>query len=74
MKKRGKRPDELKKVVGKLANREKLEKKYNDHELAGNWKGHRDCHIQPDWILIYRIETDALFLERTGTHSDLFKK
>ena len=61
-----------KKVIGKLVNREKLEKKYNDHELAGNWKGHRDCHIQPDWILIYRIEADALFLERPGTNADWF--
>lgn len=74
MKKRGKHPGELKKVIGKLVTREKLEKKYNDHELTGNWKGHRDCHIQPDWILIYRIEADTLFLERMGTHSDLSKK
>ena len=47
-----------------------------DHELTGNWVGHRECHIQPDWLLIYRIEDDVLVLTlaRTGTHSDLFSK
>ena len=47
-----------------------------DHELTGNWKGHRECHIAPDWLLIYRIENDILVLTltATGTHSDLFGK
>jgi len=47
-----------------------------DHDLTGNWRGHRECHIQPDWLLIYRIEGDVLVLtlSRTGTHSDLFGK
>ena len=46
-----------------------------DHELSGNWVGYRECHIQPDWLLIYYIENDVLVLTlaRTGTHSDLFK-
>ena len=47
-----------------------------DHELSGNWVGYRECHIQPDWLLIYYIENDVLVLTlaRTGTHSDLFKE
>ena len=49
---------------------------YCDHQLSGNWKGYRECHIEPDWLLIYRIENDILVLtlSRTGTHSDLFNK
>ena len=43
-----------------------------DHVLSGNWTGHQECHIQPDWLLIYRIEGDTLYLIRTGTHADLF--
>ena len=45
-----------------------------DHNLKGNFNGKRECHIAPDWLLIYRIENDELMLDRTGTHSDLFKK
>ena len=64
----------LKKKDYKLANGEKLDPKYNDHSLSGNWAGFRECHIQPDWLLIYRIDDDVLVLtlSRTGTHSDLF--
>jgi mRNA interferase YafQ len=61
-------------VIEKLTAGQLLEPKYHDHQLSGNWKGHRDCHIEPDWILIYRITVDDLYLERTGSHSDLFKK
>ena len=59
-----------------LLKREKLPEKYHDHPLTGNWHGYRDCHIEPDWVLIYRIDDDALILlaTRTGTHSDLFNK
>ena len=55
---------------------EKLPEKNKDHELGGDWVGHRECHILPDWLLIYRIEDDLLVLTlaRTGTHSDLFDK
>jgi mRNA interferase YafQ len=74
LKKQRKNLDQLKVVIAKLAAGEKLEPKYRDHDLSGNWKGHRDCHIEPDWILIYRSEADELFLERTGSHSELFKK
>ena len=50
--------------------------KNKDHALSGNWHGHRECHISPDWLLIYRIESDTLVLTltRTGTHSDLLEK
>jgi len=74
LKKQRKDLDQLKVAIDKLAAGEKLEPKYRDHGLSGNWKGHRDCHIEPDWILIYRTEADELFLERTGSHSELFKK
>lgn len=64
----------LKTIVSKLANGEPLDSKYKDHPLSGNWIGHRECHIQPDWLLIYRYEEDVLILTlaRTGSHSDLF--
>ncbi|SFU58356.1 type II toxin-antitoxin system YafQ family toxin [Butyrivibrio sp. INlla21] len=63
-------------IIRKLANGETLNTKFRDHELGGNWKGFRECHIQPDWLLIYRIDDDVvtLTLSRTGTHSDLFGK
>lgn len=64
----------LKEIVNKLANSIPLEEKHKDHELTGNYKGFRECHIQSDWLLIYLIEDDklTLTLTRTGTHSDLF--
>ncbi len=59
-----------------LAMGETLPAQNHDHDLSGNWTGHRECHILPDWLLIYRIEDDVLVLTltRTGTHSDLFGK
>ena len=64
----------LKEVVLKLANNEKLEAKYKDHALKGKFKGLRECHIQPNWLLIYSVDGNEieLLLFRTGTHSDLF--
>lgn len=66
--------DLLDDVIRKLAHGEELPAKNNDHELTGNWVGHRECHIQPDWLLVYRIEDDVLVLTltRTGSHSDIF--
>ena len=64
----------LRVVIEKLSTGQLLEPKYKDHQLSGNWKEHRDCHIEPDWLLIYRIALDNLYLERTGSHSELFKK
>ena len=61
-------------IVSALAKAETLPAKNKDHSLTGDFSGFRECHIQPDWLLIYRIENDELilFLSRTGTHSDLF--
>ena len=63
----------LDEVITKLANDEKLDPKYRDHPLKGKFKGMRECHIKPDWLLIYSIVNNEieLFLFRTGTHSDL---
>lgn len=74
--KRGLKIELLEKVVELLAMGEALPEKNRDHELSGNWIGHRECHIQPNWLLVYRIEDDVLVLTlaRTGTHSDLFDK
>ena len=74
--KRGCKIEHLRDVVNALANEQKLDEKYRDHRLAGNYNGFRECHIEPDWLLVYRINQDALelFLFRTGTHSDLFKQ
>lgn len=62
-------------VIEKLAKEEKLEAKYHDHALQGEYKGCRECHIQPDWLLIYEINKRELilYLTRTGTHSNLYK-
>lgn len=64
----------IKKVINDLANGEALEVKYRDHSLTGDYVGYRECHIQPDWLLVYQIKGDQLilFLVRTGTYSDLF--
>lgn len=59
-------------IILKLAKKEKLEARYSDHLLTGNWKGHRECHIAPDWLLIYKIKDNDLLLIRTGSHSELF--
>lgn len=71
---RGLNMDLLKDVVTRFANGEPLDPRHKDHPLSGEWSGHRECHIQPDWLLIYRYENDILVLAltRTGTHSDLF--
>ena len=63
-------------LIAMLAMGETLPDKHKDHALTGNWVGHRECHILPDWLLIYRIEDEVLVLTlaRTGTHSDLFGK
>ena len=66
----------LDEVIGMLANGKPLPEAYKDHPLSGNWKGHRECHISPDWLLIYRIDHGILVLTltRTGTHSELFNE
>lgn len=74
--KRGANMELLDEVIKILLRRKTLPEKYHDHPLTGNWHGYRDCHIEPDWVLIYRIDDDALILlaTRTDTHSDLFNK
>lgn len=73
MKKRGKDIRLMDEIIDKLANDESLPVKNQDHALTGNWKGYRECHIEPDWLLVYRKEEDKLILVlvRTGSHSDL---
>lgn len=73
-KKRGFKIEHLRDVVNMLASEQKLDEKYRDHGLTGNYNGFRECHVEPDWLLIYRVSRDLLelFLFRTGTHSDLF--
>ncbi|MGN1054529.1 MAG: type II toxin-antitoxin system YafQ family toxin [Erysipelotrichaceae bacterium] len=63
-------------IIRSLSRGEVLSEKYKDHALTGDWGGYRECHIQPDWLLVYRIDNDVLVLTltRTGTHSDLFGK
>lgn len=64
----------LKGVVATLAIPEPLQEKNRDHNLTGNYAGYRECHILPDWLLIYRYNGEYLELARTGTHADLFNK
>jgi mRNA interferase YafQ len=72
LQKRGKDLRKIKAVIGLLLAGKPLPLKNLDHQLGGNWGGHRDCHIEPDWVLIYKICTDEIRLERTGSHADLF--
>ena len=74
MKKQGKDLSLLQKVIDDLLAEKILPEKYKDHSLAGNYLGFRECHIQPDWLLIYAVDHGQLILtaSRTGTHSDLF--
>lgn len=67
--------DLLDEIIRHLSNGEVLDEKYKDHPLSGNWQSFRECHIQPNWLLIYKIENAKLILtlSRTGSHSDLFK-
>ena len=64
----------LEQVIELLAEQKPLPEKFRDHDLTGNYKGCRKCHIQPDWLLVYEVNNDELilYLIRTGTHSDLF--
>ena len=75
-KKQNKDLDKLFEVIDILADGRSLETKYRDHELSGKYKGTRECHIEPDWLLVYEIRNDVLvlILYRLGTHSDLFRK
>ncbi|MBQ7679349.1 MAG: type II toxin-antitoxin system YafQ family toxin [Butyrivibrio sp.] len=65
--------DEVIVLIAEGTNQQRLIEEYDDHELKGNWKGYRECHILPDWLLIYKLDEDVLILSltRTGSHSDL---
>ena len=71
-KKRGKDMDKLKALLILLIEEKPLPAEYLDHPLKGNWIGYRDSHLEPDWLLIYRISDDDLYLARTGSHTDIF--
>jgi mRNA interferase YafQ len=70
--KQGKNLEELFSVIETLIEARPLPEKYRNHGLAGNWQGYQECHVRPDWLLIYRIEEDTLYLARSGSHSELF--
>jgi mRNA interferase YafQ len=71
--KRGSDPESIKTIIRKLIDEIPLERKHRDHLLIGNFKDRRECHIEPDWLLIYRLDVSMIIFERTGTHADLFK-
>ena len=70
--KRGKDMTKLRDLILLLAGETPLPSRYKDHPLSGEWKHHRDSHIEPDWLLLYKIDDNDLYLVRTGTHADLF--
>lgn len=72
MQRRGKDPEKLKETIRLLASEITLPPRFRDHALSGNWSGWRDCHIEPDWLLLYQVSEEQLLLGRTGSHSDLF--
>ena len=73
MVKRGHDVEKAKVVIRDLIEGKELNPKYRDHILIGNFKDRRECHIEPDWLLIYRIDNHQIIFERTGTHADLFR-
>ena len=74
MQKRGKGLSKMNTILGILVTGEPLPERYKDHSLSGNYSKYRECHIEPDWLLIYKIENErlTLILSRTGSHNDLF--
>jgi mRNA interferase YafQ len=70
--KRGKDISRLKLVMTKIVNEEPLLPKNKEHKLTGNYKAHWECHVEPDWLLIYKVSNTEVIFIRTGTHSDLF--
>lgn len=72
MEKRGKDLSKIEAVITLLVTEQNLPRRLCDHPLKGNWKGYRELHIEPDWLLIYKVTEVELFAARTGTHSDLY--
>jgi mRNA interferase YafQ len=73
VKKRGKNLEKIKIIISTLLQGQPLDPIHKDHKLIGNYLGRRECHIESDWLLIYKIEEDRIIFERTGSHSDLFE-
>ena len=72
VRKRGKDVQKLKVVMSDLIDERPLAPRYRDHLLVGNYQGRRECHIEPDWLLIYKLDEETIIFERTGAHADLF--
>lgn len=72
MLKQGNQGEKVKTVIRKLLSEDPLEPRYKDHKLVGQYKGRRECHVEPNWLLIYKKTSEEIVFERTGTHSDLF--
>ena len=72
VKKQGKQLSKLRLVMQLLMEQKPLVRNYRDHALVGSYKGRRECHIEPDWLLIYKIDKENIIFERTGSHSNLF--
>lgn len=66
-------PSQTARGDGKIIADEPLEARHRDHPLVGNYAGRRECHLEPDWLLIYKLDGDDIIFERTGTHADLFR-
>ena len=73
LQRRGKDIAQLKEVLTTLINEEPLAERYRGHPLKGNYKDRRECHLEPDWLRIYKLSGGEIFFERTGRHSDLFE-
>ena len=73
MRKRGKDLERIKLVLSCLIAEERLDERCKDHALLGNYRGRRECHVEPDWLLVYKLEGSEIIFERTGTHADLFE-
>jgi len=73
-KRRGKNLEKLKLIVQGLVAGERLDPIHRDHKLAGAFAARRECHIESDWLLIYKVQADTIIFERTGAHSDLFRE
>lgn len=74
LKRQNKDLTKLESIIKLLLTGKELDPRHKDHPLVGNWKEHRDCQIEPDWLLIYKKTADDLYLERTGSHAELFRK
>jgi mRNA interferase YafQ len=74
MRKRGKSLEKLKPIMRSLVEEKPLDALHRDHKLIGSWRGRRECHIESDWLLVYKLEENRIIFERTGTHPDLFHR